>query len=127
MHDGKDYVNSLAAAAAVKRDQRGIGRIGRHNNALSAPQYFGKHLLRRTADKPVAFFSDADGHSFIFVRIEATNHGSGRGKRDFMFAGAAAKENANAESFFVIWGHGRFQFSVISNQFSVIRENGSEV
>ena len=62
--------------------------------------------MRSVADEPVAFFGDADGYSFVFVRVQAADDGSGRGERNFMFAGATAKEDANAESFLVVRAHG---------------------
>jgi hypothetical protein len=39
-----------------------------------------------------------------------------------VFAGAAAKEDANAETFLVVRGHGMSLLTVISCQFSVISE-----
>ena len=108
VHDREDDVNALAAtaAAAVERNQRGVGGVGGHHHPLAALQHFREHLLRSVADEPVAFFGDADGYSFVFVRVQAADDGSGRGERNFMFAGATAKEDANAESFLVVRAHG---------------------
>jgi len=111
VHDRKDDVKALAAAAAVERDERGIGWVGGHDNPLAALQNLGEHFLRSTTHQPVAFFGDANGNRFVFVRVQAAHHGSGRGERNLMLAGAATEENANAESF-VIGGH-RKMFSQV--------------
>jgi hypothetical protein len=47
----------------------------------------------------VALLGDADRHSFIFVGIEAANDRSRGCKRNLMLAGAAAEEDADAETF----------------------------
>jgi hypothetical protein len=67
----------------------------------------------------VAFFGDADGQDLVFVRVEAANYGGCGGQGDFVFAGAAAKEDADAQSFF-IRGHGNRRFLVFRCQFLVI-------
>jgi len=105
VHDGEDDVDALAAAAAVEADQSGVGRVGAHGDALAGAENFGEHFLRAGADEPVAFFGDADGNDFVFVGVEAANYRGGGGQGNFVFAGAAAEEDANAQSFFVR-GHG---------------------
>ena len=109
VHDGEDDVDALAGAAAVEADESGIGWVGTHCDALAGAENLRKHFLRAGADEPVAFFGDADGHDFVFVRVEAANDGGGGGEGDFVFAGAAAEENANTQSFFVR-GHGNSRF-----------------
>ena len=47
----------------------------------------------------MTFLGDANGHGFVFVGIETANHGSRGCERDFVFAGAAAKEDADAKTF----------------------------
>jgi hypothetical protein len=74
---------------------------------LAAFQDFGQHFLCAGTDEPVAFFGDADGQGFVLIGVKAANYGSRRGERNFVFAGAAAKENADAEAFFV-GGDGSF-------------------
>jgi hypothetical protein len=69
----------------------------------------------------VAFFGDADGHDFVFVRVQAANYGGCGGQGDFVFAGAAAEQDADAQSFFVR-GHGNRRFLVFRCQFLVIGE-----
>jgi len=109
VHDGEDDVDALAGAAAVEADESGVGGIGAHGDALAGAENLRKHFLGAGADEPVAFFGDADGHDFVFVRVEAANHGGCGGEGDFVFAGAAAEENADAQSFFVR-GHGKCRF-----------------
>jgi len=101
VHDGEHHVETLAAAAAIEADERGVGGVGGHSDALAGAQNFREHFLRAGADEPVAFLGDADGHGFVFVGVEAANDGSGGGERDFMFARAAAEEDTDAEAFFV--------------------------
>jgi hypothetical protein len=102
--DREDYVEALAAAAAVEADHRGIRGIGVHHNALTLAEDFREKFLRSGADQPVAFFRDADGDGFVFVWIEAADDGGGGGQGNFVFAAAAAEEDADAEAF-LIWGH----------------------
>ena len=101
VHHGKDHVQAMPAAAAVQRNERGVGWIGGHGNALASAQNFRKQLLRASANEPVAFLGDANRNRLVLIRIEAANHGSGGSERDFMLAGAAAEENANAKTFFL--------------------------
>jgi hypothetical protein len=110
VHDREDHINALAAAAAVERNQGGIGGVGGHHHALPSLQDFREHFLSRAANEPVAFFGDADGHGFVLVRVQAANHRGSGGQRNFMFAGAAAKENANAKSFLAVRSHGIGRF-----------------
>src|SRR5207245_10350845 len=91
---------------AGERTQRGVGSVRGHHRPLATLQLSNEHLMRSVADEPVAFFGHADGFSFVFVRVQAADDGSGRGERNFMFAGATAKEDANAESFLVVRAHG---------------------
>ena len=109
VHDGENDVDALAAAAAIELDEGGVGGIGGHRDALAGAENFGKHFLRAGADEPVAFFGDANGDGFVFVGVEAADDGGGGGKRDFVFAGAATEEDANAEALFVR-GHGDSRF-----------------
>ena len=122
VHNGENDVDALAASAAVQPYESGVGRVGGHHHALAAFQDFRQHFLRARADKPVAFLGDADGHCFVFVRVEAANNGGSGGEGNFVFAGAATEEDANAKSFFVVGSHESVsfcravQFKVISFQ-----------
>ena len=123
VHDGEDDVDALAGAAAVEADEGGVGRIGGHRDALAGAKNFRKHFLRAGADEPVAFFGDADGHGLVFVGVEAANHGGGRGEGNFVFAGAAAEENADAQTLFVR-GHGDSRFWSVRMPVSSYRAKG---
>ena len=116
VHHGENDVDALAAAAAVQLYERRIGGVRGHHHSLAALQDVRQHFLRTGADQPVALFADADGHRFILVGIEAANHRGRRCEGDFMFAGASAEEDADAESFLVLRGHGSLgcQLSVFS-------------
>src|SRR5260370_1077319 len=76
--------------------------------------------LRGGAVQPVALVADADGHGFVFVGVETPNYGCGRGEGDFVFAGTAAEEDTNAESFFVVRGHESISFRREVQQSKVI-------
>src|SRR5580704_6803198 len=112
VHYGKNHVEALTGAAAIEWDQRRIRRISRHHYRLATAQDFRKHLLRARSDTPVAFFGDADGHGFVFVGIEATNHGSRGCQRYFVLARSAAKKHTDTESLVLIAG--RVQGDVLS-------------
>src|ERR1700676_154297 len=49
----------------------------------------------------MAFLGDADGDGFVFFRIEPANHRRRGGQRNFVLAGAPAKEDADSQSFLV--------------------------
>ena len=49
------------------------------------------------------------GHRFVLIGIETANHGGCGGEGDFVFAGAAAEEDADAETF--VWGHVKILWS----------------
>ena len=51
---------------------------------------------------PAAIFFDLDWDGFVPLRIEVLKHRCRRGERDFVFAGAAAVDDADAELFHVI-------------------------
>src|SRR5262249_40260390 len=53
---------------------------------------------------PVAFFRNADGNRFVFIRVEPTNHGCGRSQRDFVFTASPAEQNTNPQSL-LLWSH----------------------
>src|SRR4029077_9652787 len=91
VHYGEDDIEALAASAAVQFHERGVGGVGGHHDALAALQNFRQHLLRASANEPVAFLGDADGHGFVLVGIEAANDGRRRSERDLVFAGAPAE------------------------------------
>ena len=54
-------------------------------------------FLRARPDQPLAFFRDANGHCFIFLRIKRPNHRSRRNQRNFMLAGSSAEQNSNSQ------------------------------
>ena len=114
MHHGENDVDALTAAASVQLYERRIGGVRGHHHSLAALQNFRKHFLRAGADQPVALLADADGHGFVLVGIETANHRGRRCEGDFMFAGASAEKDADAESFLVLRGHGSGQLSVFS-------------
>src|SRR5882724_2878319 len=109
VHNREDHVEAVAYAAAVERNQDGVGRIGGHGDTLAAPQNIGKPFLRACTDQPVAFFGDADGHRFVRVWGESGDDGSGGSQGNFVFAGSPAKEDAHLEPF-SFWGHERYFF-----------------
>src|ERR1700676_3140908 len=49
----------------------------------------------------MAFLGDANGDGFVFFRIEPANHRRRGGQRNFVLAGASAKEDADSQSFLV--------------------------
>jgi hypothetical protein len=120
MHHWENNVDALAAAAAVQFHEGGIRGVGGHHDPLAAFQDFRQHFLRAYADEPMAFFGDADGHWFIFVRVEAANHGCCRGERNLMLAGAAAEEDTNPKSFLVVRGHYSISFRWVVELIQVI-------
>src|SRR5258708_4148663 len=120
VHHGENHVDALAAAAAVQFYEGGVGGVRGHHDALATLQHFGQHFLRAGADQPVALFADADGHGFVLVGVETPNYGCGRDEGDFVFAGTAAEEDANAESFLVIRGHESVSFRREVQQSKVI-------
>ena len=49
------------------------------------------------AAEPAALLVDGDGDDLVLLAVDGLEDGGGREQRDFVLAGAAAKENANAE------------------------------
>jgi len=49
--------------------------------------------------EPVALLVDGDGDDVVTLAVDGLEDGGGGEQRDFMLAGAAAKENADAEFF----------------------------
>jgi hypothetical protein len=54
----------------------------------------------RGSGKPLALFGDADGHGFVFLRIERLNHRRCRNQRNLVFSGTSAEQYANAQTLF---------------------------
>ena len=67
-------------------------------NAFARFQDFGQHLLRPRAHEPAAILGDADGHGFVFFRIERANHRCRRGQRHFVLARTPAEQHAHPQS-----------------------------
>jgi hypothetical protein len=51
------------------------------------------------AAEPAALLVDGDGDDLVALAVDGLEDGCGREQRDFMLAGAATKENADAEFF----------------------------
>src|SRR5262249_16739241 len=75
VHHREHYIEALTAAAAVERDQRCIGWVSSHGHALPRAQNLWEHLLSRSTEQPMAFFSNANRHSFVLVGIEPADDG----------------------------------------------------
>src|SRR5439155_192309 len=54
---------------------------------------------RAVRQDPAAILFDPNRHRFVALRIQILEHRRGRGERDFMFAGATAVDDANAQLF----------------------------
>ena len=83
-----------------QRNQRRRGRIGRQRTrARPISARPASIFCAPRADEPAAVFRDADGHRFIFFRIERADHRGRRSERNFMLARAPAKKHAHAQPF----------------------------
>src|SRR5260370_33446552 len=59
--------------------------------------FASQHFLGMRRRYPAPFLGDADGHDFIFFRINGFKNRSGREQRDFMLAAATAKQDTHSE------------------------------
>ena len=100
VEDGEDDVNADGAGLIfIERNESADVRVGGENDWLAFAQDVGKKFLRGGAGEPAAILSDADGHDFVARGIKRGDY-RGRGVQgDFVFAGTAAEEDGDAQSF----------------------------
>jgi len=58
-----------------------------------------EQALGLRAAEPAALLVDGDGDDIVALAVDGLEDGGGREQRDLVLAGAAAKENSDAESF----------------------------
>ena len=56
----------------------------------------GEEALGFVGGDPLALFGDADGDYFVFCLVDGVEDGGGGEEGDFVLAGAAAEEDADA-------------------------------
>ncbi len=94
--DDRQAGRVFARVAGQQRRGRLVGRrFGQQRRRAG-----GGPLAQRghgVAGQPAAVLGDADGHDLVAVGVERGHHRARRAQRDFMLAGTAAEEDANAE------------------------------
>ena len=94
VEDGEDYVHSHRCRGGLGEGEVGGGRGGcgeAEGGRLTGEEGGGGGVA-----EPVAGLGDADGDDVVLALVDGLEDGGGGEERDFVLAGAAAEENADA-------------------------------